>query len=452
MPELSRENKTMKNKTGYIICLLLLSGLIGCNLMKVDSDIKKLNRLVTIRGTVRVSPPSGLPVVVVLLNVDRSSRPVLINFREMAGPGEFVFMADPGHYRVFAYETRNHDRKYKPGSRIGRSEAIALVKPGSEKTIKILIQNSADSTLTARIDRIKSNMKIDIANPSLHSGSIVTLDNPAFKSANVEMGLWQPVRFAKEIPFGVFFLQEYEPEKTPVLFVHGISGSPVNFRELIDKLDRKHFQPWIFYYPSGFRLDLLATYLDTVMDGLYFRHGFKHVAVIAHSMGGLVSRAFINRRAARQSDYSVDCLVTISTPWAGHSAANLGVRYAPAVVPVWNDMAQGSDFIRELFTVPLPPHLHYYLFFSFRGDSMFADGNNDGVVSIASQLRLEAQEEALIVRGINASHMGILQDNNVSSLIDRILAFDAGPLKQREENSLLPAICRKAEASKQPVY
>lgn len=427
----------------YMPCLLLILLFSGCNMMKIGKDMQQMDRLVTIRGTIRVSPPSGLPVAVVLLNVDRPSRPVLINIREMARPGEFTFRADPGHYRIFAYESKGGDRKYQPGSRVSRSGPISLLKPGSQTEVELMIQDRADTTLAARIEQIRSGMKIDIANASLHSGSVTTLDNPAFKPENVTMGLWQPFRFAKEIPFGVFFLQKYDPAKVPVLLVHGISGSPANFKDIIDNLDKKHFQPWVFYYPSGFRLNLIATYLDTVMDGLYCRHNFKHVALIAHSMGGLVSRAFLNRRAGREADYTIDCFVTMSTPWAGHAAANLGVKYAPAVVPVWNDVAKDSDFIKELFSIPLPRNMHYYLVFSFKGDSMFADGNNDGVVSIASELRHEAQEEALMIRGADDTHMGILKDDYILSFINGILALDAGPVEQHGENVHLPAACRE---------
>jgi len=41
-----------------------------------------------------------------------------------------------------------------------------------------------------------------------------------------------------------------------VLFVHGINGTPRDFKAIIQGLDRKSFQPWVLDYPSG--LDLRA--------------------------------------------------------------------------------------------------------------------------------------------------------------------------------------------------
>ena len=79
-----------------------------------------------------------------------------------------------------------------------------------------------------------------------------------------------------------------------MLFVHGIQGTR-SFRLLIAHLDAATFQPWVYYYPSGGSLSLCAEHLSQTMDKLRLQYGVKRFVVVAHSMGGLVARAFILR-------------------------------------------------------------------------------------------------------------------------------------------------------------
>ena len=51
---------------------------------------------------------------------------------------------------------------------------------------------------------------------------------------------------------------EFDPDKIPVLFVHGIGGTPLDWKYLAKGLDRHRFQPWFYYYPSGLRLNLVS--------------------------------------------------------------------------------------------------------------------------------------------------------------------------------------------------
>ena len=163
--------------------------------------------------------------------------------------------------------------------------------------------------------------------------------------------------------------------KIPVLFVHGINGTPTNFRYLVEHLDRTKYQPWLYYYPSGVRLSGIADHLDQTMKALQLQHGFMQYHVIAHSMGGLVSRGFLLRNQSGQSRPRVPLYITISTPWAGHKAAETGVNYAPAVVYVWNDMAPQSAYLTDLFFSnhngvqahrPLPAGVQHHLLFGYK--------------------------------------------------------------------------------------
>ena len=82
----------------------------------------------------------------------------------------------------------------------------------------------------------------------------------------------------------------------------------------------------------------------------------------------------------------------------------------------------GSSFLQQLFDTPLPKETSHYLFFGFKGSSQFAGGNSDGVVSIASELRPEAQAGAKLIRGFDENHTSILQNKSLIELINGILA------------------------------
>ena len=90
-------------------------------------------------------------------------------------------------------------------------------------------------------------------------------------------------------------------------------------------------------------------------------------------------------------------------------------EYAPTVVRSWYDMAPGSDYLRTLFDTGLDGTEHHLLF-SFRGES------GDGVVTLASELRPEAQQQARKLYGFDDTHTGILEDAEVTTLVNRLLS------------------------------
>jgi len=237
-----------------------------------------------------------------------------------------------------------------------------------------------------------------------------------------EDGLWRPFDFLFKGRPGVYFLQPYDSSKMPALFVHGINGSPANFRFLIEHLDRQRFQPWVYYYPSGASLPNVADHLAQTMRKLQVQHDFRSFVVVAHSMGGLVSRGFI-QRYRRGGDADIPLFVSIATPWDGRKAAATGVKRAPAVVRVWVDMSPGIEYLQSIFSGDLGvPH---YVFFTFRRDGMAFGEASDGAVTLASQLRAEAQQRALRVEGLNETHVGVLESEEMSERLNALLAARA---------------------------
>ncbi len=99
-------------------------------------------------------------------------------------------------------------------------------------------------------------------------------------------------------------------------------------------------------------------------------------------MGGLVSRGLVNIIVQKDVEHQLQVLfLTISTPWHGHQGAQIGVDWAPIVIPSWIDMIPDSPFQRTLFHTSLPDNIEYYLFYSFKGGyNPFTNGSDDGTV------------------------------------------------------------------------
>jgi pimeloyl-ACP methyl ester carboxylesterase len=94
-------------------------------------------------------------------------------------------------------------------------------------------------------------------------------------------------------------LQQFDPARTPVIFVHGLQETGASWAPMIDSLRhdpsiRKHYQFWYFSYPSGYPYPYAAALLRQDLDGI--KRAFpnhKRVVLIGHSMGGLICRLMI---------------------------------------------------------------------------------------------------------------------------------------------------------------
>jgi hypothetical protein len=92
------------------------------------------------------------------------------------------------------------------------------------------------------------------------------------------------------------------------------------------------------------------------------------------------------------------------------------------VVEVWRDMAPGSAYQQSLFTTPLPPEMQHHMMFTFqRKNSSFGESDDQGV-TVASQLALPAQSNAVRLYGFDDTHVGVLQNPEVSKLLNELLA------------------------------
>jgi hypothetical protein len=71
----------------------------------------------------------------------------------------------------------------------------------------------------------------------------------------------------------------------------------------------------------------------------------------------------------------------------------------------------------------LPATLTYHLLFAFRRNSSSFGPSDDGTITVESQTRWEAQDDAdHRLYGMNETHVGVLESEETSRLINEILA------------------------------
>jgi pimeloyl-ACP methyl ester carboxylesterase len=263
------------------------------------------------------------------------------------------------------------------------------------------------------------------------AGEIRGLSHPHFERTHAKAGLWEPLATLEEIGAGIYFLEPYDPKRIPVLFVHGMGGTPRDFRNMIESLDRSRFQVWVFHYPTGLRLPVVARILHGLVNGLRSKHGFDALFITAHSAGGLVSRGYLMSIRGNGDHSIVKLLVTFSSPWDGHRWAAVGAQYAPSPVPSWIDLSPGSDFLTSLreplqhLGRPVPHHV----FYGFRrSPSILMTESSDGVVAVASQLPLWVQEQAERCWGFDADHVEILSNGAALKRYALLLKLEADRL------------------------
>ena len=404
-----------------IILMLYLSAIMnGCIFKDLKEELAEFDQSYAIAGKISNHEQATGPVLVILYSHSEEPKTVQqIVFTEATG--DFSFLVTPGSYSLAAFADTNSNMAWDMGElagRYGAPDEIVIPPQDRCRTSEDRDVIGLEMVLNRPVGFYPTFPRWTTpassgAKSLVRLGTIAELDDSIFAQENGSLGYWKPATFLKELGFGIYFLEPFDPAKIPVLFVHGAVGTPVGYSPMVDAMDRDQFQPWFFYYPSGVRLTSVADALSETMVMLRKAYAFNTLAVTAHSMGGLVSRAFIKSYSQTDNPADINLFVSISTPWGGSRMAAKGAEEAPVAVPSWHDMGPDSDFIRNLFAAPLPAGVSHHLFFSFKGDCSLFMANNDGTVELESELDYRAQREARTIIGLNEDHGSILESHEL---------------------------------------
>ncbi len=98
---------------------------------------------------------------------------------------------------------------------------------------------------------------------------------------------------------GLTLTQQFDPARTPVIFVHGLQETGASWAPMVDSLHhdpwiREHYQFWFYSYPSGYPYPYSAMLLRRDLDAIQRAFpNHKRVVLIGHSMGGMICRLMI---------------------------------------------------------------------------------------------------------------------------------------------------------------
>lgn len=423
------------------LCLWLFAPVLalaagGCSMFRLHENVRAIEQAVPVSGRVTFAggQTSARPVIVALFREKPDANGKRLEmYKVMYQGGEFTFLRPPGNYYLLAFEDRNENFIFDADEPVGWYGAPTLIqaRAGARYENLQLVLRPAPAARRELPQLYAPDIpRLAMETDDHKIGVVMPLDSPQFAEETGRLGMWEPVRFVHEYGGGIFFLQPYEEGKIPVLFVHGVGGYPQSFRALIANLDRTKFQPWVMQYPSGVRLPLVTEAFEKALIELQVRHRFPRLFLVAHSMGGLVTRGAIARLEDDHAADMIGLFVTISTPWNGNTAAAAGVEHSPVVMPCWYDMATGSPFLRELRATSLPAGMPYHLLFGYKSGGIVRE-SSDGTIALASMLPRDEQEAAVRVEGFDETHVSILDAPAVSAALNRILADTAARVPAR---------------------
>jgi pimeloyl-ACP methyl ester carboxylesterase len=106
---------------------------------------------------------------------------------------------------------------------------------------------------------------------------------------------------------GLMLLRPYEPQKIPVVMVHGLMSSPLAWIPMVNELLRdpqihQRYQFFLYLYPTGMPIPIASAGLrqalkdaQTTFETPENRDSFRSMVLLGHSMGGLLSHAMAVR-------------------------------------------------------------------------------------------------------------------------------------------------------------
>jgi pimeloyl-ACP methyl ester carboxylesterase len=368
----------------------------------------------------------GAPTYAVAWTTGADGKPETIGMQPLGEDGIASFLLlNHRRYGIGAWSDLDKNKVYdggEPAASVTDVQPVPLddtFDSGKLLTLKLDKSNGLPPGQSFTVPDTESDMGDAMA---VHIGDVVNLDDPRFTAENGDMGMWRPFDFLKKFGIGLYFLQPYDPDKLPVIFVYGISGSPQDWRPMIEALDTTKVQPWFYHYPGGMRVERSANGLVSEILLLKRRYHLPKVAIVAHSMGGILTYGAIQSLAEQAGTNFVSHYVTISVPWGGHEAAAKGVQRLNYPVPSWRDMEPGSDYLRSMLSHPLPASTKHDLIFGFKSTGGIGlPDDNDGTVGVGSQLVLQVQEAAHRVYGLPLSHSEILRSPDTRRLVEQAL-------------------------------
>jgi uncharacterized protein (TIGR02145 family) len=181
-------------------------------------------------------------------------------------------------------------------------------------------------------------------------------------------------------------LSKVDQTHIPVLFVHGVSGcfgdSWNKDGQVVYSINpngnSNNYDCWQFYYPYDDEIEKIGTMLgdaiDKILNGTAIgssAYNTNKIDIVAHSMGGLVARSYIQGLSGNHND-NIDKFLMLGTPNHGSYMAHRFYydKYSPVISiikpyytsfenkdeysPAYKQMSPASEFLFNLNTIAFP--------------------------------------------------------------------------------------------------
>jgi pimeloyl-ACP methyl ester carboxylesterase len=428
----------------HLLCIAIFLG--GCSYMsmvmqkqqiqiKLNSNNsptlnRKLNpeRCYTVYGIAHSRLKTERPTAVIALSY-QDGKPEVVDSYFLKNGGYFSLFLPEGRYTLLAFADVNNDRKIDNNELVGGYKEELTLFDTLSKSSKIM--GDIDIFISMRSSEMP-DLSFSLDLPQNYStyesapyppGTLRSLADPIFSAEVSQRGVYEPSEFIKISPIYFYALNQFQPQKTPVIFVHGYGGRPSEFKFLVDNLDTALFQPWFFYYPSGQSLTKTGDiFYEIFLSDKIIKMKQRRIVIFAHSMGGLVVKHALNRYSQDGGGRGTIDFVSACTPYGGNPGAAKAIKSAPVVVPSWIDIAAESEVLQNLYTQKFADNITFNLLFAFKSASVLKFGeNSDGTITLNSQLSPEIQNLAVKMFGFDETHESILVSKPVAAYFNNLL-------------------------------
>ncbi|RIK83433.1 MAG: hypothetical protein DCC67_05895 [Planctomycetota bacterium] len=169
------------------------------------------------------------------------------------------------------------------------------------------------------------------------------------------------------------------PEKPLVVLLHGFNSTPQRNEAVLTPIRAAGFPCASFAYPNDWELASSAALLSSALKSFQSAHPQQRVALVTHSMGGIVARACLETDGLDPAN--VDRLIMIAPPsqgtllahfaiatdlwehWLNRADGGCWARWRDSVVDglgeAADDLAPGSAFLTALNACPRNPRVRY---------------------------------------------------------------------------------------------
>ena len=191
-----------------------------------------------------------------------------------------------------------------------------------------------------------------------------------------------------EARYGLEFDKEWEetaavaPELPLVILVHGYNSNPLKNAAVLEPVRAAGYPCATFSYPNDWEICESAGRLSKNLKEIAAQHPHQKIAIVTHSMGGLVARACLENKDLDPGN--VTRLVMIAPPthgtmlahiavatdvwehWIGRADGGPWLRCRDSIVDglgeAADDMVPGSTFLTDLTSRPRNPQVRYSIF------------------------------------------------------------------------------------------